>query len=306
MLKIDLKGKRAFVAGIGDDRGFGWSVAKMLAQAGAEILVGTWAPIYKIFTTSFANGKFDASRCLSNGELLTFSKVYPIEALYDTPEDVPEEIRENKRYKELAHYTISEVADQVKKDFGTIDFFIHSLANAPEVQKPLLQTSRKGYLAAMSSSAYSFVSMLAHFSPIMGEGAAALTLSYLAAERAVPGYGGGMSSVKAALESDVRTMAWEAGRRYGIRVNAISAGPLSSRAAMAIGGDQGGRTFVEKMIDYGIANAPLPRQLAAEDVAATATFLLSPFAAAITGATIYVDNGMNIMGFAVDSASQQY
>ena len=98
----------------------------------------------------------------------------------------------------------------------------------------MLETSRAGYLAASSASSYSMISMLQHFGPIMPEGSAAVSLTYLASERVVPGYGGGMSSAKAQLESDTRVLAWEAGRKYGIRVNTISAGPLASRAAVAI------------------------------------------------------------------------
>ena len=163
MLGINLKGKKVFVAGIGDDQGFGWAIAKALAEAGAEILVGTWTPLLKIFTSSLAAGKFDSSRKLSNGEMLQFAKIYPLDAMYDTPEDVPPEVRENKRYKEVQGYTISEVAEAVKADFGHIDILIHSLANAPEVQNPLLDTSRKGYLAAISSSSFSLVSLVKHF-----------------------------------------------------------------------------------------------------------------------------------------------
>src|SRR3990167_9961531 len=234
MFQIDLKGKKAFIAGIGDDQGFGWAIAKALAEAGAEIIIGTWAPIVKIFTTSWMNGKFDASRKLKDGTLMEYVKLYPIDAAFDTLEDVPQEIRENKRYAGLSGYTISEVAKQIEVDFGTIDILVHSLANAPEVTKNLLSTSRKGYLAAMSSSAYSFISLLSHFGPLMRSGAA-LSLTYIASERVVPGYGGGMSSAKAALESDTRTLAYEAGQKWQIRVNAISAGPLASRAARSIG-----------------------------------------------------------------------
>ncbi|MDE3045681.1 MAG: enoyl-[acyl-carrier-protein] reductase [Verrucomicrobiota bacterium] len=298
MLGIDLRGKRAFVAGIGDDNGFGWAIAKALAEAGAEVLVGTWAPILKIFKMSLTNGKFDESRKLSNGQMLEFAKIYPLDAVFDKMEDVPQEVRENKRYVELSGYTISDVAKQVAADYGQIDILVHSLANGPEVTKNLLDTSRNGYLAAISSSTYSFISMLAHFGPIMAPGGAALSLTYIASERAVPGYGGGMSSAKAALESDVRTLAWEAGRKWNLRVNAISAGAYRSRAARAIG-------MIDDMIAYSKANAPLTKDLHGEEIGSTAAFLLSPLASAITGTVLYVDNGMHAMGLAVDSQALQ-
>jgi len=294
MLGIDLRGKKAFIAGIGDDQGFGWAIAKSLAEAGAEIIIGTWAPLLKIFTTSWANGKFDESRKLKNGKMLECLKVYPMDAVFDKMEDVPQEIKENKRYADLTGYTVSEVAKLVAADFGQIDILVHSLANAPEVTKNLLDTSRQGYLAAMSSSAYSFISLLAHFGPFMPEGSAALSLTYIASERAIPNYGGGMSSAKAALESDTRTLAWESGRKWNIRVNAISAGPLRSRAARAIG-------MIDDMLAYSKANAPLVKDLYAEEVGAAAAFLLSPLASAITGEILYVDNGLHVMGMAVDS-----
>jgi len=298
MLNIDLRGKRAFIAGIADDNGFGWAIAKALAEAGAEILIGTWAPLIKIFETSWERGKFDESRVLSDGSLMNYAKVYPLDAVFDTMADVPQEIRENKRYAELTGYSISDVAKQVEADFGKIDILVHSLANAPEVKKPLLETSRKGYLAAMSSSAYSFISLVAHFGPIMNSEGSVLSLTYLASERAVPGYGGGMSSAKAALESDTRVLAWEAGRKWNLRVNTISAGPYASRAARAIG-------MIDDMISYSKANAPLTKDLHGEEVGTAAAFLTSPLASAITGTVIYVDNGMHAMGLAVDSQSLQ-
>lgn len=99
----------------------------------------------------------------------------------------------------------------------------------------------QGYLAALSASSFSMVSMVQRFAPLMNPGGAVLSLTYLAADKVVPGYGGGMSSAKAALESDTRVLAYEAGRKYRIRVNSISAGPLGSRAAKAIG-------FIDDMI----------------------------------------------------------
>lgn len=291
MLKIDLSGKKAFIAGVGDDQGYGWAIAKALAAAGAEIFVGTWTPMLKIFSMGLRSGKFDESRKLPDGSMMEISKIYPLDASFDTPEDVPEEISENKRYKGASGYTVSEVAKALADDHGQIDILVHSLANGPEVTKPLLETSRAGYLAAVSASSYSFVSLLSHLGPIMPAGSATISLTYLAAERAIPGYGGGMSSAKAALESDTRALSWEAGRKWSVRVNTISAGPLRSRAARAIG-------FIDTMIDYSLANAPLPKELTAEEVAHSAAFLASPLASAITGVTLHVDNGLHAMGMA--------
>ncbi|MGZ3634040.1 MAG: enoyl-[acyl-carrier-protein] reductase [Parachlamydiaceae bacterium] len=294
MLNIDLKGKIAFVAGVGDDQGYGWAIAKSLAEAGATLIIGTWAPMMKILMTSISSGKFDESRRLSDGSLMEFAKIYPLDAAFDTIEDVPEEIRTNKRYKELEGFTVADVAEAIARDYGKIDILIHSIANGPEVSKPLLETSRKGYLASVSNSSYSLISLLSHLGPHMNPGGAVLSLTYIASERAIPGYGGGMSSAKAALESDTRTLAWEAGRKWGIRVLTISAGVLASRAARAIG-------FTDQMLNYVSANAPLTKDLSASEVGDTAAFLVSPRASAITGTTLYVDNGMHAMGVAFDS-----
>jgi enoyl-[acyl-carrier protein] reductase I len=293
-LSLDLKGKRAFIAGVADDNGYGWAIAKSLAAAGAEILVGTWVPALNIFESSLRRGKFDESRVLPDGSLMEITKVYPMDAVFDSPEDVPEEIKTNKRYAGSSNWTVKELVECVKKDFGTIDILVHSLANGPEVVKPLLETSRYGYLAAISASSYSFISLLQNFLPIMNPGGATISLTYIASERIIPGYGGGMSSAKAALESDTQVLAFEAGRKHKIRVNTISAGPLRSRAAKAIG-------FIDMMIDYSSANAPLQKELTADEVGNAAAFLVSPLASAITGTVLYVDNGLNAMGVGVDS-----
>jgi enoyl-[acyl-carrier protein] reductase I len=294
MLSIDLTGKRALVAGIADDGGFGFAIAKSLAEAGATIVAATWPPAYNIFTTLLSRGKLDASRKLTNGKLLEFEKIYPFDAIYDTMSDVPEDVKASKRYADRGDFTIEGLAANLVRDFGEkpIDFVIHSLANGSEVKKPLLETSRGGYLSAVGASAYSMVSMTSRLGPHVRAHGAFVSLTYMASERVIPGYGGGMSSAKAALESDTRVLAFEAGRKWGVRVNTISAGPYASRAASAIG-------IIDAMVDYARVNSPLPEAITSEDVGNTAAFLLSPLAAGITGSVVYVDKGYHAMGKSV-------
>jgi enoyl-[acyl-carrier protein] reductase I len=292
MLTIDLTGKHALVAGVADDGGFGFAIAKALAEAGAKVSVGTWPPAFGVFRKMLDLGKLDASRVMRDGTKLEFAKIYPLDADYDKLEDVPAELRDSRRYRDLGDFTIGGLAAAIAAD-GGVDIVVHSLANGSEVKKPLLETSRKGYLSAVSASAYSMVSTVQHLGPLMPAGGVFLSLSYMAAERAVPGYGGGMSSAKAALESDTRLLAFEAGRKWGHRVNTISAGPFASRAASAIG-------FIGQMIEYCRVNSPLPEAITAEEVGSTAAFLCSPLASGITGSTVYVDKGYQAMGTAVD------
>jgi enoyl-[acyl-carrier protein] reductase I len=242
----------------------------------------------------------DESRKLSGGQLLEFEKVYPLDAAYDTLADVPEDIRGNKRYKDTGDFSIDGLTRRIESDFGrnSLDIVIHSLANGPEVKKPLLETSRSGYLTAVGVSAYSLVSMVSRLAPMMRPGGSFLSLTYMASERVIPGYGGGMSSAKAALESDTRVLAFEAGRKYGVRINAISAGPLASRAASAIG-------IIEKMVEYCAENSPLTEPLRAEEVGRVAAFLSSPLATGITGSVVYVDKGFHAMGMALQDAPPQ-
>ncbi|PWA41698.1 enoyl-ACP reductase 2 [Artemisia annua] len=283
-------------------------------------LLGNGSKALNIFETNLRRGKFDESRVLPDGSLMNITKVYPLDAVYDTPEDVPNDVKSNKRYAGYSNWTVKEVAESVKQDFGSIDILMHSLANGPEVTKRLIETSRQGYLAAISASSYSFISLLQHFVPIMNPGSTSVSLTAFPSQRVLPGYGGGMSSAKAALESDTKVsthisnirsfiqvllsfshynkraqvLAFEAGRKHRIRVNTISAGSLRSRAAKATG-------IIDMMIDYSLENAPLQKELLAEEVGNAAAFLASPLASAITGTVLYVDNGLNTMGVAVDS-----
>jgi enoyl-[acyl-carrier protein] reductase I len=291
MLPIDLRGKRAFVAGVADDGGFGFAIAKALAEAGATVCIGTWPPAMGIFEALIERGKIAESLTLRDGSPMVFEKIYPLDAAYDTMDDVPAEVKESKRYRERGDFTIAGLVASLKKDFGeqSLDIVVHSLANGPEVRKQLMDTSRRGYLDAISISAYSNVAFVRELGPLMRPGGSFVSLSYLAGQRVVPGYGGGMSTAKAALESDTRTLAFEAGRRHGVRVNTISAGPYASRAATAIG-------YIRTMLRYYRENSAIVRDLDAEDVGNVAAFLASPLGTGITGTVIYVDNGYHAMG----------
>ncbi len=313
MFSIDLTGKRAFVAGVADDSGFGFAIAKTLAEAGASVCVGTWPPALGIFQTLLRRGKLDDSLRLADGRKMEFERIVPLDAEFDVLADAPAELRENKRYKEQGDFSIQGCADRLQADLGDpcLDIVVHSLANGPEVTKDLLATSRRGYLAAVSVSAYSMVSLVQRLGPLMRPSGAFVSLSYMAAERVIPGYGGGMSSAKASLESDTRVLAWEAGRKWGHRVNCVSAGPFASRAASAIGAGKadspadGAVTearrppFIEQMIEYARVNSPLPEAVTAAEVAALAVFLCSPSAAGMTGCVVHVDKGYHAMGKAV-------
>ena len=146
MLNIDLTGRRALVAGVADDGGFGFAIAKALAEAGASVCVGTWPPALNIFLNLLERGKMDESRRLADGSLLTFEKIYPLDAVYDTLRRRSRRTcATSKRYKDVGDCSIDGLAQRLVADFGEqpLDIVVHSLANGPEVKKPLLETSRE-------------------------------------------------------------------------------------------------------------------------------------------------------------------
>ena len=143
MLPIDLSGRRALVAGVADDNGFGFAIAKSLAEAGASVCTATWPPALNIFLTLIERGKLDDARRLPDGSLLTFERIYPLDAAFDTLSDAPAEIRENKRYRDIGDFSIEGLAKRMSDDFGPggLDIIVHSLANGPELMALKARTS---------------------------------------------------------------------------------------------------------------------------------------------------------------------
>ncbi|KEG03614.1 enoyl-acyl carrier reductase, putative [Plasmodium vinckei vinckei] len=301
-----------FIAGVGDSNGYGWGIAKELSKRNVKVIFGVWPPVYNIFIKNLESGKFDKDMIMDNdnSKRMEILDVLPFDAAFDNYDDIDEDTKNNKRYNNLKNYSIEETANLVYNKYGKISMLVHSLANGREVQKNLLDTSRDGYLDAISKSSYSLISLCKHFCKFMKPGGSIVSLTYLASQKVVPGYGGGMSSAKAALESDTRVLAYHLGRKYNIRINTISAGPLKSRAATAINkfnnnqknninssdqNDKQNYSFIDYAIDYSEKYAPLRKKLLSTDVGSVASFLLSKDSSAVTGQTIYVDNGLNIM-----------
>jgi enoyl-[acyl-carrier protein] reductase I len=190
---------------------------------------------------------------------------------------------------------IASLMQQVQKEFGRLDFLVHSLAFAPreELTGQFINTTRQGFAMALDVSAYSLVAVARAAMPLMTDGGSIVTLSYLGAERVVPHYNV-MGVAKAALECSVRYLAYDLGPK-NIRVNAISAGPIKTLAARGVSG-------ISKMIDHHKEFAPLRRPTEQGEVGDTALFLVSSLGRGITGEVIYVDGGYNIIGLTASEA----
>lgn len=276
MFAIDLANKTALVTGVADNVGFGWHIAKALANAGADIILSSHPRVISILDRYLTKDKYVDSRRLANGELFTPKDVIPCDVSFDTINDMELKPDEDVSILGLAH----------KLKDSHIDVLVHSIAFSPEIDRRHILVSRKAYLTALSVSSYSLVSLCRHLLPCMRK-ASVMAISYLASERVVPFYGGGMASAKAALECDARMLAWELGE-HGHRINIISAGPYASRAAKSIGDIDG---MVLKTKD----NSPLKQAITADDVGNLALFLASDLSLMITGETIHVDGGFHAM-----------
>ncbi|MBK8014314.1 MAG: SDR family oxidoreductase [Deltaproteobacteria bacterium] len=291
MVNLNLQGRNALVTGVADDGGFGWAIAKALKAAGARVYLASHPRVVGIVERILRRGQNAEARALPYGLEGEFQPdgLFGCDVEYDRFEDIPEEKRSTKAYKEGDVSIAGAMAQyQALSEGAPLDILIHAVAFSPEIQKNHLETSRSAYLTAQSVSAYSLVAMTRAALPLMqGRNASVVGLTYVAATRMTPGYGGGMASAKAALECDARALAWFAGE-HGVRVNLVSAGPFPSRAARSIGD-------IQAMVDHTAARSPLRRPITAEEVADATLFLCSPLSSGVTGSILFVDAGFHVM-----------
>jgi enoyl-[acyl-carrier protein] reductase I len=256
---LSLNGKNALVTGIANNRSIAWGIAQQLHAAGANLGV-TYLPDDK--------GRFEKK---------VRELVDPLNPSLFLPCDVQNDEQ------------IQSVFKTIEEKWGQLDILIHCLAFAgkDDLSGDFSQVSRQGFTRALDISAYSLIQLSAAAKPLMKDGGSIVTLTYLGGVRVVPNYNV-MGIAKAALEMNVRYLASEMGP-LGIRVNAISAGPIRTLASSAVGG-------ILDMIHHVEEIAPLKRTVTQLEVGNTAAFLCSDLSSGITGQVLYVDSGYNIMG----------
>jgi enoyl-[acyl-carrier protein] reductase I len=251
-----LTGKKALIVGVANEHSIAWGCAQAMRRAGAEIAM------------TYLN---DRAR----------PHVEPLAKALDAEIFLPLEVRDPAQ--------VDGLFAQIAERWGGLDILVHSVAFAPRdaLQGRVVDCPRDGFLAAMDVSCWSFLDLARRAEPLMRHGGTMMTMSYLGANEVVDNYGI-MGPVKAALESSVRYVATELGPK-GIRVHAVSPGPLATRAASGI------KDFDELMTKVS-ARAPARRLVTIEEVGAACVFLASDYAAAMTGETLYVDGGYHILG----------
>lgn len=256
MISIDMRGKRVLVMGVTNKFSLGWAIAEKLHDAGADLAFS-----------------YQGERLLANVEKLTAD--YADCPLFEV--DVTRE------------HDLETMFAALGERWGSLDGVVHSIAFAPKeaMLGRYIDTRRDDWGTALDISAYSLVSVARHAEPLLTEGAGMVTLTYYAAEKVVPKYNV-MGIAKSALEASVRYLAYDLGKK-GVRVNAVSAGPVKTVAARSIPG------FTSMYKEF-IETAPLGRNISQEDVGNLGLFLVSPLAASITGEVVYVDSGFNVMG----------
>lgn len=255
MDKFNLQDKKAIVFGVANDQSIAWHIAKALNDSGVRIAIGYQERVEQLVKPLL--------RDLNN----------PLAEKCDVVDDT----------------LLDSFFEKVRKDFGKVDFLIHSIAFAKKehLRGKYYEIDRRGYQVAQEVSSYSLAELTKRTLPIMNDSGSIITMTYYGSEKVIPNYNI-MGVAKAALEASVRYLANDAGER-GIRVNAVSAGPVKTLASSGIAG-------FDKMLENAKQKSPLKRNIKADDVANLALFLCSDMSKNITGQVIYVDAGYNIMG----------
>jgi len=254
---LSMQGKTAVIFGMANKRSIAWAIAQRLSDAGAKLAI------------TYQNERLKSE---AHDLVTSLPGAEPFQC--DVSSDAE----------------IEQLFAQIQQRFGHLDALVHSVAFAPaeDMKGEFLNTTREGFRIAQDVSVYSLIAVARGAAPLMTNGGSVITLSYFGAEKVVPGYNV-MGVAKAALEATVRYLANSLGPK-NIRVNAISAGPIKTLASRGVG-DFG------TMLKNHAEHAPLKRNVDPKEVGDTALFLASDLSSGITGETIYVDCGYNIMGF---------
>lgn len=254
-MDLGLAKKRILVIGVANEKSIAWGVAEALHRAGAEL------------TLTYVNEAIER-RLRPLADSIGCKNVLPCDVSSDSELD--------------------NLFSEIESRWGTIDGVVHSVAFADreDLQGRACEISRKGFQIALDISAYSLIAVAGRAQKLMPNGGSIITMSYLGSERVVDNYNI-MGVAKAALEASVRYLAYDLGSQ-NIRINALSAGPIKTLAASGI------PRFKELLAKFA-DRAPLKRNTTQEDIAGTAVFLLSPLAVGMTGETVFVDCGYNIM-----------
>ena len=257
-----MQGKRGLIMGLANDKSIAWGIAKSLADAGAELAFSY------------------------QGEALK-KRVDPLAASLGSDTVLPCDVSDMD--------SVDQLFTDLAAKWGKLDFIVHAIgfSDKNELRGRYVDTSRQNFLTSMDISVYSFTAVVNRAAAMMTDGGACLTLTYYGAERVMPHYNV-MGVCKAALEASVRYMAEDLGKD-GIRVNAISAGPIKTLAASGIGD-------FRYILKWNELNSPLRRTVTTDDVGKSALYLLSDLSSGVTGKTHHVDSGYHIVGMkAVDA-----
>ena len=257
-----MEGKKGLIMGVANERSLAWGIAQALAREGAEMV-------------------------FSYQSEALYRKVKPLAEQLGNVEMIECDVSDDS--------SIDSLLEKVAKKFGKIDFIVHAIAfsDRNELTGKYIETSRANFLNTLNISSYSFTAVCQRAQKYLSDGASLLTLTYLGAERVFPHYNV-MGIAKAALEASIKYLAVDLGDR-GIRVNALSAGPVKTLASAGIGDFR----YILKWSQY---NSPLKRNTTLDDVGGTGVFLLSDLASGVTGEVVHTDSGYHIVGMkAVDA-----